>query len=88
MVEKIILLTSTQGTYDNNRIVLKEPPAEVRDVTPLIIMFMSSSDSDLRAPGINQIQAAALCSTLSPFDDGNESERDPYNGQDTATANL
>ncbi len=82
------MLTSIEGTYRNGRIVLKEPPAEVRDETPVIVTFMGSSDIDLRTQGINQVQAAELRSALAPFEDWNEPEMDVYNDYDTAKANL
>ncbi len=87
-VEEITMLTSIEGTYRNGCVVLTEPPAEVRDETPVIVTFMGSSDIDLRTQGINQTQAAELRSSLSAFSDWDEPEMDAYNDYDNAKASL
>ena len=82
------MLTSIEGTYRNGQIVLKEPPAQVQNETPVIVTFIGSDEIDLRAQGINQTQAAELRSSLAPFEDWNEPEMDVYNDYDSAKASL
>lgn len=82
------MLTSIEGTYRNGQIVLKEPPAQVQDETPVIVTFIGSNKIDLRAQGINEAQAAELRSSLAPFEDWDEPEMDVYDDYDGAKARL
>ncbi|MBW3635806.1 MAG: hypothetical protein KY445_04970 [Armatimonadetes bacterium] len=82
------MLTSIEGTYRSGQIVLKEPPTQVRDETPVIVTFIDSSEIDLRAQGINGAQAAELRSSLAPFEDWDEPEMDVYDDYDSAKARL
>lgn len=81
------MLTSIEGIYRDGRIELMESPAEIQNETRVIVTFMSSSVIDLKAQGINQIQAAELRVALATFEDWNEPEMDVYNDYDAAKAN-
>jgi hypothetical protein len=82
------MLTSIEGTYRNGQIVLREPPTQVQNETPVIVTFIASSEIDLRAQGINQTQAAELRSSLAPFEDWSEPEMDIYDDYDSAKTDL
>ena len=82
------MLTSIEGTYRNGQIVLMEQPAQMQNETPVIVTFIGFIEIDLRAQGINQNQAAELCSSLAPFEDWDEPEMDVYNDYDSAKASL
>lgn len=82
------MLTSIEGTYRNGQIVLKEPPSQVQDETPVIVTFIGSSEIDLRAQDINGAQAAELRSSVAPFEDWSEPEMDVYDDYDVAKTRL
>jgi hypothetical protein len=81
------MLTTVKGTYRNGQIELQEPPVDVLDETPVIVIFLNSTDVDLRALGISEGEAAELRAALTPFEDWDAPEMDIYNDYDAAKAN-
>lgn len=82
------MLTSIEGTFHNGQIILREPPTQMLNDTPVIVTFIGSNEIDLRAQNINQVQAAELRSSFGAFEDWNEPEMDIYDDYDNAKANL
>ncbi len=82
------MLTSIEGTYRDGQIVLKEPPAQVQNETPVIVTFIGSNEIDLRSQDIAQVQAAELRSSLAAFEDWNDPTMDVYDDYDSAKAGL
>jgi len=83
------MLISVEGVYRNGKVELKELPANVNAEMRVIITFVEPKFIDLRARGIDEAQAADLCSRLATFaEDWNSPEMDIYDDYDAASANL
>ncbi len=83
------MLTAIQGVYRGGQIVLPTIPGDVRDETPVIVTFLEPNGIDLRARGIDEVQAADLRVRLATFAEDWESlEMDMYNAYDVAKAKL
>ena len=83
------MLTTIEGVYRGGKIELAEMPPDVREGTPVIVMFLPSSSIDLQAHGIDEAQAADLRSRLATFaEDWESPEMSIYDNYDAAKANL
>jgi len=83
------MLKTLEGIYRGGKIELPEPPRDVREGTPVIVTFLTSSPIDLRARGIGEAQAADLRARLITFaEDWDSPEMSIYDHYDTAKANL
>ena len=83
------MLTTIEGVYRDGQIELAEMPSDVREGTPVIVMFLSSSYIDLQACGIDEAQAADLRSRLATFaEDWESPEMSLYDNYDAVKANL
>ncbi len=82
------MLTSVKGTYRDGRIELDEPPADVRNETPVIVTFLRSNGIDLATQGIGESEAAELSAAFATFEDWKSPEMDMYNDYDAAKAKL
>ncbi len=83
------MLTTIEGMYRDGKIELAETPRDVREGTPVIVTFLTSSYIDLRARGIDKAQAADLRARLATFvEDWESPEMSIYDHYDAAKANL
>lgn len=73
------MLTSVQGIYRNGKIELTKLPTNVTEETRVIVTFLEPNSIDLRAHGINKVQAAEIRAHLAAFaDDWDSSEMSIY----------
>lgn len=63
------MLTSVQGIYSNGKIELTKLPTNVKEETRVIVTFLEPNSIDLRAHGINKVQAAEIRAHLAAFAD-------------------
>ncbi len=83
------MLISVEGVYRNGKVELREKPANVNEEMRVIVTFVEPKLIDLRARGIDEVQAADLRARLATFaDDWNSPEMDIYDNYDAAKANL
>jgi hypothetical protein len=83
------MLTTIQGIYRDGKIQLAEVPRNVRDDTPVIVTFLTSSNYDLSERDIDVAQAADLRSRLMAFaDEWDSPEMDVYDNYDAAKTGL
>ena len=83
------MLTAIQGIYRDGKIQLTEVPRNVRDDTPVIVTFLTSSTIDLAGRGIDEAQAADLRARLTTFvEEWDSPEMDIYDNYDAAKTNL
>ena len=83
------MLTAIHGVYRKGRVELSEMPRSLREDTQVILTFLTPDSLDLRARGIDSVQAADLRARLSTFaEDWDSPEMDVYNNYDAAKANL
>jgi hypothetical protein len=83
------MLTAMQGVYRRGKIELFKAPANVRDETPVLVTFLEPVATDLRALGIDEIQAAALRARLGTFvADWESPEMDIYDNYDAVKVSL
>jgi hypothetical protein len=83
------MITTIEGVYRGGQIELAEMPSDVREGTPVIVMFLPSRSIDLQARGIDEAQAADLRSRLATFaEDWESPEMSLYDNYDAVKANL
>ena len=83
------MLKSVEGVYRNGKIDLAEAPDDVRDETRVIVTFLETQPVDLRARGIDEVQAAELRVQMATFaGDWESPEMDMYDDYDAAKAKL
>ena len=83
------MLTSIQGVYRDGKIELAERPCDVPNDTGVIVTFLEPRSIDLRARGIDEVQAADLRAQLAMFaEDWDSSEMSLYDNYDAAKASL
>lgn len=83
------MLISVEGIYRNGKVELRELPANINAETRVIVTFVEPKLIDLRARGIDEVQAADLRARLATFtEDWNSPEMDIYDNYDAAKANL
>jgi hypothetical protein len=83
------MLTAIRGIYRDGRIELTEIPINVREETPVVVTFLEPGHIDLRARGIDEVQAADLRARLTTFvEDWESPEMNVYDNYDAAKASL
>jgi len=83
------MLRSVTGVYRDGKIELAEAPDNVLNETRVIVTFLESGLIDLRARGIDEVQAADLRARLRTFaEDWESPEMDAYDDYDAAKAKL
>ena len=84
------MLSSIEGIYRDGKIELVEMPTKIRNNTRVIVTFLEGSDRiDLRARGIDEVQAADLRGRLSTFvEDWESPEMDIYDDYDKSKSNI
>lgn len=84
------MLSSIEGIYRDGNIELVEMPTNIRNNTRVIVTFLKGSDRiDLRARGIDEVQAADLRDRLSTFvEDWESPEMDIYDDYDKSKSNI
>ena len=84
------MLSSIEGIYRDGKIELVEMPTNIRNNTRVIVTFLKGSDRiDLRARGIDEVQAADLRGRLSTFvEDWESPEMDIYDDYDKSKSNI
>ncbi len=84
------MLSSIEGIYRDGKIELVEMPTKIRNNTRVIVTFLKGSDRiDLRARGIDEVQAADLRGRLSTFvEDWESPEMDIYDDYDNSKSNI
>jgi len=84
------MLSSIEGIYRDGKIELVEMPTKIRNNTRVIVTFLKGSDRiDLRARGIDEVQAADLRGRLSTFvEDWESPEMDIYDDYDKSKSNI
>lgn len=84
------MLSSIEGIYRDGKIKLVEMPTNIRNNTRVIVTFLKGSDRiDLRARGIDEVQAADLRGRLSTFvEDWESPEMDIYDDYDKSKSNI
>lgn len=81
------MLTSVEGTYQNDQIELTELPDNVPEAARVIVAFMRSDSINLRSHGIDQTQAEVLRANLPTFtNDLSNPEMAIYDNYDAAKA--
>src|SRR5215470_13487481 len=89
VIEGGCMFKSVEGVYRDGRIELTELPGEVRDETRVIVTFLETSQIDLQARGIDEVQAAELRAQLGTFaEEWNSQEMALYDNYDAAKAKL
>lgn len=79
------MLKAIEGIYRDGKVELTEMPRDVRDKTRVIVTFLEPNFVDLRARGIDEVDAADLRSRLSAFaEDWDNPEMDIYDDYDSA----
>ncbi len=79
------MLKTVEGVFRQGRIELNETPGDVHDPTPVVVTFLEPRAIDLRAEGIDEIQAADLRARLATFvEDWESPEMDVYDDYDGA----
>ena len=61
------MLTTIEGVYRAGRVELVEIPRDIREGTLVIVTFLAPAHIDLRARGIDEVQAAELRARLATF---------------------
>jgi hypothetical protein len=61
------MFRTVQGIYRNGEVALQETPDGVRDGTPVLVTFLTTSPIDLADLGIGPAAAAELRARLSSF---------------------
>ncbi len=83
------MFTAIEGTYRSGKIELAEVPAGLADEVPAIVTFLSPHSIDLRARGIDRVQAADLRARLATFaEDWDSPEMAIYDNYDAAKSGL
>ena len=83
------MFKSVEGVYRDGRIELTELPGEVRDETRVIVTFLETSQIDLQARGIDEVQAAELRAQLGTFaEEWNSPDMALYDNYDAAKTKL
>lgn len=83
------MLKSIEGVYRDGKVELIERPADVQDETRVIVTFLEPVAVDLRARGIDAMQAAELRARLATFAEEWEApEMNIYDDYDSAKASL
>jgi hypothetical protein len=83
------MLKTVEGIYRDGKIELPETPRDVREGTPVIVTFLTTSSIDLRARGIGEAQAADLRARLATSaEDWDSPEMSSYDNYDAAKINL
>lgn len=83
------MLTAVQGVYRRGKIELVKVPSKLREETPVLVTFVEPDNVDLRAQGIDEVQAADLRARLATFvEDWSSPEMDVYDNYDVVKASL
>jgi hypothetical protein len=83
------MLKTIEGIYREGKVELAERPEGVGDEVPVLVTFLPPHRIDLRAHGIDEIQAADLRARLKTFAaDWDDAEMDAYDDYDSARAKL
>jgi len=83
------MLRTIEGVYRKGKIELAERPDGVGEAVPVLVTFLEARRVDLRARGIDEMQAAGLRARLLTFAaDWDRAEMDVYDDYDTARAKL
>jgi hypothetical protein len=83
------MLRTIEGVYRKGQIELAERPDGLGEAVPVLVTFLETPRVDLRARGIDEIQAAGLRSRLAAFaPDWDRAEMDVYDDYDSARAKL
>ncbi len=61
------MLTTVAGIYRDGRVELNEKPCNAQDGARVFVTFMGASESDLRAHGIDERQAADIRASFATF---------------------
>ena len=61
------MLKAIEGIYRDGKVELEEPPGDIPDQTRVIVTFLTAHRVDLRARGIDEVQAADLRGRLAAF---------------------
>ncbi|MEO7674696.1 MAG: hypothetical protein ABIU09_11550 [Pyrinomonadaceae bacterium] len=80
-------MLTVKGVYKNGKVELLEAvpgPAQAR----VLVTFLENSDIDLRALGIDEIEAVELRDKFATFEDWNDPALDVYNNYDNAKSAL
>jgi len=83
------MLRTIEGVYRKGKIELTERPDGVGEAVPVLVTFLEARRVDLRARGIDEMQAAGLRAQLATFAaDWDRAEMDVYDDYDSARAKL
>ncbi len=83
------MLKTIEGVYRDGKIELAEPAGNIPEETPVIVTFLEPRGVDLRARGIDEVQAADIRARLAAFaEDGETPEMALYDDYDAAKARL
>ena len=79
------MLTSVEGVYRKGKVELAEQPLNATEESPVIVTFLGPEAIDLRAHGIDEVQAAELRARLATFvEDWDSPEMAVYDHYDAA----
>lgn len=83
------MLKSVEGVYRDGKIELTEVPEDVRNDARVIVTFLETGNTDLRARGIDETHAAELRAQLGTFaEEWNSPEMTLYDNYDAAKSRL